>query len=123
MLMKELREVSSPVTQLELSLNCVGISCQNRAYMKKMLFPFIPLFILGSALVVAAGCAHQNSEVQNQEKNKEEYLTGSYIPQSVDRNGPVTNGKNDVRVIDGSDIDRSGGANVQQSLRQLGVTH
>jgi outer membrane cobalamin receptor len=91
--------------------------------MKRALFPLIPLFILGSVLVVAAGCAHQNSQVQNRENNNEEYLTGSYMPQSVDRNGPVTNGKNDVRVIDRSDIDRSGGANVQQSLRQLGVTH
>ena len=49
------------------------------------------------------------------------YLTGSYMPQDVQRNGAVSNGKSNVRVIDGSDISQSGGADVTQTLRQLGV--
>jgi outer membrane receptor for Fe3+-dicitrate len=72
----------------------------------------------------AQGCAHEQNAVQTSpNKSNESYLTGSYLPQDVERNGPVTNGKNDVRVIDRSDINQSGGADVKQSLRQLGVTH
>ena len=72
----------------------------------------------------AQGCAHDQNAVQTSANNSHEsYVTGSYLPQDVDRNGPVTNGKNDVRIIDRSDISESGGADVGQSLRQLGVTH
>ncbi len=74
------------------------------------------------ASMLAQGCAHQQDSVQTNQ-NGNQYLTGSYLPQNVDRNGPVTNGKNDVRVIDRSDINNSGGADVTQTLRQLGVTH
>ena len=73
---------------------------------------------LGIGLAVGGfGCAGQH-ETSGERYN---YLTGSYLPQDVKRNGPVTNGKNDVRVIDGSDISQSGGADVTQALRQLGV--
>jgi uncharacterized lipoprotein YajG len=82
--------------------------------------PFVAGFL-------GAGCAHQQSAVDpsNTYPNSTNgaYVTGSYLPQDVTRNGPVTNGKSDVRIIDQSDINRSGGANVGQSLRQLGVTH
>ncbi len=63
------------------------------------------------------GCAehHQTSSEQYH------YLTGSYVPQDVERNGPVSNGKSNVRVLDQSDINQSGGADVNQTLRQLGV--
>jgi len=63
------------------------------------------------------GCAGQ----QQTSSEKYHYLTGSYVPQDVDRNGPVSNGKSNVRVIDRSDINQSGGADVNQTLRQLGV--
>jgi outer membrane cobalamin receptor len=33
----------------------------------------------------------------------------------------VTNGKSNVRVIDRSDIERSGGADINQTLRELGA--
>jgi hypothetical protein len=65
------------------------------------------------------GCAGQAGA----EQEKYHYVTGSYTPQDIQRNGPVTNGRSDVRVIDRSDINQSGGADVEQSLRQLGVTH
>lgn len=64
------------------------------------------------------GCAGQRET----STERYDHLTGSYVPQDVERNGPVTNGKSDVRVLDRSDIDRSGGADASQTLRQLGVT-
>jgi len=73
---------------------------------------------LGTGLAIGGfGCAAQ-SKTNTEQYN---YLTGSYVPQDVQRNGPVSNGKSDVRVIDRSDINESGGANVTQTLRQLGV--
>jgi len=76
-------------------------------------------------LTLASGCAHDRDSVANSENPSQAngtYLTGSNLPQDVERNGPVTNGKSNVRVIDDSDINRSGGGNLNQSLRQLGVT-
>lgn len=67
----------------------------------------------------ASGCAgpgRNNTEQYH-------YLTGSYAPQNVQRTGPVSNGQSNVRVLDQSDINRSGGVDVSQSLRQLGATH
>jgi hypothetical protein len=89
------------------------------------------LLVLSAVLALAAGavgCAHQKNgtettDQQNQKNANGQYLTGSYIPQDVERNGPVTNGKNDLRVIDGSEIERSGGADLNQTLRQLGAAH
>jgi hypothetical protein len=78
--------------------------------------------VLGAGLL-ASGCASQGNTTQDRMDSNGTQLTGSYMPQSVERNGPVTNGKNNVRVIDRSDLEGSGGADVEQSLRQLGVTH
>ena len=82
----------------------------------------VNLVLTGVALVLTLGlgCANQQGGVQTTDQNGH-YLTGSYIPQDVERNGPVTNGKSNVRVIDGSDIKSSGGADVNQTLQQLGV--
>jgi len=78
------------------------------------------LEVLGFWIAVSGlGCAGQRAA----EQERYNYVTGSYTPQDVQRSGPVTNGRNDVRVIDRSDINQSGGADVEQSLRQLGVTH
>lgn len=70
--------------------------------------------------VLISGCAHQNEAVNRQ--NQEQYLTGSYLPQDTQTNGPITNGKNNVKVWDQSDLSRSGGATPGQALRQLGGT-
>jgi len=67
------------------------------------------------------GCAHEHNAAEASNR-QQEYLTGSYLPQEAQRSGPVTNGKNDVRVLDRSDLDRSGGADVRQSLREQGVS-
>ena len=78
------------------------------------------------AVMAGAGCAHNRDSMQTDQSYSDttnaKYLTGSYVPQDVQRNGPVTNDKSNVRVIDQSEIDRSGGADVRQSLRELGVT-
>lgn len=77
-------------------------------------------WMMGVAVILLAGvfgCAgpreHEAERYQN--------LTGSYVSQDVQRNGPVSNGQNNVRVLDQSDIDKSGGKDVPQTLRQLGV--
>ena len=69
----------------------------------------------------AFGCAHQKNDMETAGP-RGQYLTGSYLPQDVQRNGRVTNGKSNVRVIDRSEIDRSGGADARQTLRELGAT-
>jgi hypothetical protein len=74
---------------------------------------------LGLTGAFLAGCASQPDTQEAQGRQ----LTGSYIPQNVQQNGPITNGKNDVRVRDESDLQRSGGATPGQALRQLGETH
>jgi len=80
---------------------------------------FVMMAALGTGLAIGGfGCATQPKT----DTERYNYLTGSYMPQDVERNGPVTNGKSDVRVVDQSDISKSGGANVTESLRQLGVT-
>jgi hypothetical protein len=87
---------------------------------------FLAITLAFLTTVLASGCAHQQNAVQTAQSypnsTNAAYVTGSYLLQNVDRNGPVTNGKTDVRVIDRSDINGSGGADVRQSLRQLGVT-
>ena len=72
---------------------------------------------LGAA--IGAGCTAENNRhgIYPGGTNAP-YMTGSYLPQNVSRNGPVTDGRNNVRVLDRSDIDRSGGADRKQSLRQ-----
>ena len=87
-------------------------------------------FVLTAAVgiwtgLAASGCAHQQSAAQTGQSYPNStngtYLTGSNLPQDVRRSGPVTDGRNNVRVIDNSDISRSGGADVNQTLRQLGA--
>jgi len=92
--------------------------------MKAKLLTATAVLVLAAGFL-GAGCAHQRDAVQTtgQQDQNASYLTGSYLPQDVTRNGPVTNGKNDVRVIDRNDIDRSGGSDVRQTLRELGATH
>ncbi len=81
----------------------------------------------GLALAISGGgCAHQKDATRDSADNPGDqyhYATGSYLPQDVKKSGPVTNGKDNLRIIDRSEIDRSGGADVGQTLRQLGATH
>ncbi len=81
--------------------------------------------VTGAAVFLGSGCAHDrnSTETTGQENQNYGHLTGSYVPQDVQRNGPVTNGKSNVRVIDRSDIERSGGADINQTLRELGANH
>jgi hypothetical protein len=94
--------------------------CETSFYMKMSLLVLAVVASLGAS-VLSSGCAHQTTSQQS--NANERYLTGSYVPQDVQRNGPVTNGKSNVRVLDRSDIDRSGGANLGQALRELGADH
>ena len=75
---------------------------------------------------ILAGCAHQQNAGQTQDtypsRTNNAYMTGSYVPQDVNRSGAVTDGKNNVRILDRSDLNRSGGADVGQALRLQGVT-
>ncbi len=76
-------------------------------------------FVLG---IGVAGCASQEqSTAQNDYDNQYPAVTGSYIPQNVQKNGPVTNGKDNMRIIGQSELQRSGGADLNQALRQLGA--
>lgn len=83
--------------------------------------------IAGVALLIGGGgCAQQNSAIQSagpNRPNNQQYLTGSYMPQDVQKNGMITNGKDNIRVVGRSELDRSGGADAGQALQQLGVTH
>ncbi len=49
-------------------------------------------------------------------------LTGSYIPQDVQRNGQFYNGQSNVRTLDQNDINNTGAATPRELLRKQGVT-
>jgi len=84
--------------------------------------PRIYFAYAAAAAFLVTGCAHDHDAKQAMGENYQQ-LTGSYVPQDVQRNGPVSNGKSNVRVIDGSDLDQSGGADLNQALRNLGAKH
>jgi hypothetical protein len=79
--------------------------------------------VVGVSGLLVSGCAHQSNETNGAPSENYKYLTGSYMPQDVQRNGSVSNGKSNVRVIDSSDLQESGGADVNQALRRLGANH
>ncbi len=87
--------------------------------------------LVGALLCIGAdGCAshkQQQSGTNGQyapgDRDRYEYVTGSYIPQNVQKNGPVSNGKDNLRIIDRTEIDRSGGADLEETLRRLGANH
>jgi hypothetical protein len=88
--------------------------------MKNIVRPL--LFVAGLMLISAVGatgCASQHNAAPAN-SNSGARLTGSYVPQSIQRNGRITDGMNNVQVVDQSDLDQSGGATVEQSLRLLG---
>jgi hypothetical protein len=82
------------------------------------------IYAAAAAALLGPGCASNHRTGERTEPGGGQnygHLTGSYVPQDVQRNGPVTNGKSNVRVIDRSDIERSGGADINQTLRELGA--
>ena len=87
--------------------------------MKANLYQVCALAVTAASLL-GSGCVHDSNRTA-QDTQTYGQLTGSYVPQDVQRNGTVTNGKSNVRVIDGSDINRSGSADLGQTLRELGA--
>ena len=59
---------------------------------------------------------------QEQETNQERVvLTGSYIKQDIRRSGRITDGPNQVVVLDRDAIERSGAADLKQLLIRQGI--
>lgn len=85
------------------------------------------LVLSGLTWLAGFGCANSPDSARvnslNSANNAPTQVTGSYIPRQINRNGPTTDGQNNLRVIDRSEIERSGGADPNQALRQLGATH
>jgi hypothetical protein len=85
------------------------------------------LFAIAAGLVLAigaGGCASQREATQpSTQSDHYQYVTGSYVPQNVQKSGPVTNGRDNLRIIDQNEIQQSGGATLEQTLRQLGANH
>ena len=88
---------------------------------------FKRVFAIGVSLVVlgvfASGCrSNKEGSVQSSETEKgSTHLTGSYLKQDITRNGEITNGKDNVRVLDRDKIDQSGAADLNEFLRLQGV--
>ncbi len=78
------------------------------------------LGVIGSLL---AGCASHEPVVEKSGSATAEptELTGSYLKQNVSRNGEITNGKDNVRVLDRDKIDQSGAKDLNQFLQLQGV--
>ncbi len=70
------------------------------------------------APAVSKGTAEQAS---TPEKGKGVMLTGSNIKQKVRRNGWITDGANNVQVIDRSMIQNSGASDLKQVLIRTGI--
>ena len=100
--------------------------------MKTMLLSLVAMFCLASAWPVMAGDAAKDkkaaktaaTEKQKKDRKKRQQirteqvtLTGSNIPRDVRRNGQVTDGPNQVIVIDNATIANSGAADLGQVLR------
>jgi outer membrane receptor for monomeric catechols len=86
-------------------------------------------------IVVAAACAtgasaaddkapkktHQKPDQPSVIQTKDKVLTGSYLKTQYRRNGMVTDGPNNVLVIDRKTIDQSGAADLRQLLYRTGL--
>ncbi len=68
-------------------------------------------------------CAHPEATTKlPADTNITSISTGSLLPQKVHRAGVITDGANNVRVLDKKDIQTSGANNVQDLLRKRGMT-
>ena len=61
------------------------------------------------------------TKAQPQTGRETNVLTGSYIKQNVRRQGMITDGANNVLVIDRNAIERSGASDVRQLLIHQGI--
>jgi hypothetical protein len=107
----------SSMLGLHFMLCCKGMNVE---HVKRMSAIGIPLVALG---LLATGCCCDkagSAQSGNSEKGATQ-LTGSYLKQDITRNGEITNGKDNVRVLDREKIDRSGAADVNEFLRLQGV--
>jgi hypothetical protein len=73
--------------------------------------------------LLATGCSSDNtgSAQSGRTGEKPTSLTGTYLKQDVSRNGEITNGKDNVRILDREKIDRSGASDLNQFLQLQGV--
>ena len=83
----------------------------------------LPWLLAVSLGCLLTGCStNRQATAHNADTEKGgAYLTGSYLKQDFTRNGEITNGKNNVRVLDEEKIDQSGASDVNQFLRLSGV--
>ncbi len=86
--------------------------------------------LVGMSAFMFAGCSsdgtggyRQATATQTAGDKGATYLTGSLIPQNVDRHGRITTGASNVQVLDQKVIQGSGQDNVGDLLRQQGITH
>ncbi len=96
--------------------------------------------IVGLSLALAAAGAHADDQTKDGKKTKaavtqkqnktklhspgkesEVLLTGSYLKQKIHRTDRITDGANQVVVIDRARIERSGASDLRQVLAQEGV--
>ncbi len=69
-----------------------------------------------------AKAAQKAKSADSQGLHKEQgTITGSYIPQTVRRNGMITDGQSQVQVIDERSIRATGATDVRQVLNRLGA--
>jgi hypothetical protein len=64
--------------------------------------------------------AKQQLSAPKQKKSKKEALTGSYIKYKIRRDGIITDGPNNVFVLDSKTIQNSGAADLSQLLFRTG---
>jgi outer membrane lipoprotein-sorting protein len=65
--------------------------------------------------------ATEKAKKTEAQTSEEGVLTGSYIKQKVRRQGMITDGANNVVVIDRNTIERSGASDVRQLLIHQGI--
>src|SRR2546422_6390303 len=63
----------------------------------------------------------KNALAQGGQANSGVLLTGSYIKQDIRRNGRITDGANQVVVLDRETIERSGASDLKQLLVHQGI--
>jgi outer membrane receptor for monomeric catechols len=69
----------------------------------------------------AAGAEKAAKNSDQSASQREKTLTGSYLKQDVKRNGNITDGFNQVLVIDRAMIEQSGASDLKQVLAHRGI--
>ena len=84
--------------------------------MKALAFIRFGLLLSVSLLFFACESADQSHETR-----KGQMLTGSYIPQNVQKNGQIYNGASDLKTVDQTDAKNTGASTPADLLRRQGV--